>query len=70
MPVGVENREGDSLIENIIIEAMHDILESDQIDEIMNDCQKNPPVLYEPYFNNSFPVSCDSFDPYYEEVKT
>jgi hypothetical protein len=46
MPVGVENREGDSLIENIIIEAMHDILESDQIDDIMDDCQKNPPILY------------------------
>ena len=32
MQIGAENREGETLMENIITEAMHDILESDELD--------------------------------------
>lgn len=38
MQLGVENREGETLIENILHEAIHDILESDDIDRVLEDC--------------------------------
>lgn len=31
MQVGIENKEGESLVENFIMEAVHDILESNEI---------------------------------------
>lgn len=40
MQLGVENREGESLIENVLMEAMHDILEGDEIDKVLDDCSK------------------------------
>ena len=39
MQIGVEHREGESLIENILHEAMHDILESDEIDKLLDETQ-------------------------------
>lgn len=38
MQLGVENREGETLIENILHEAMHDILESEDIDRVLDEC--------------------------------
>ena len=46
MQLGVENREGETLIENILLEAMHDVLEGDEIDKLLDDCSKNPPCIY------------------------
>jgi hypothetical protein len=36
MQIGVENREGESLIENILLEAMHDVLESDDLNRLLD----------------------------------
>ena len=36
MNLGADVREGESLIENIINEAMHDILESDEFDKLID----------------------------------
>ena len=44
--MGVENREGETLIENILMEAMHDILEGDEIDKLLDDCSKRPACIY------------------------
>jgi hypothetical protein len=52
MQLGVENREGDTLIENILLEAMHDVLEGDEIDKLLDDCCKNPPSIYGVNINN------------------
>jgi hypothetical protein len=38
MQVGIENKEGESLVENILMEAVHDILENDEIDKLFDDC--------------------------------
>jgi len=45
--IGLEHREGESLIENILNEAMHDIIEGDEIDKVLNDCAQQPTGLYE-----------------------
>ena len=37
MQVGIENKEGESLVENIMMEAVHDILESDEIDKLFDE---------------------------------
>jgi hypothetical protein len=39
MQLGVEHREGEFMIDNILKEAMHDILESDELDKALNDCE-------------------------------
>lgn len=38
MEIGVENKEGESLVENIVMETVHDILESDEIDKLFDEC--------------------------------
>lgn len=47
MQLGVENREGETLLENILLEAMHDIFESEDIDRVIDDCSKQPPAIFE-----------------------
>jgi len=42
MQLGVEHREGESLIENILNEAIHDILEGDEVDRVFDDCVQRP----------------------------
>ena len=37
MHLGADLREGESLIENIVHEAMHDILESDEFDRLFDE---------------------------------
>lgn len=51
MQLGVENRDGESLIENILNEAIHDILEGDEVDRVFEDCFQKPSSL-EPYHVN------------------
>jgi len=36
--LGCDARKGETLIENIVNEAMHEILESDEFDKLLNDC--------------------------------
>ena len=36
MQLGADVREGESLIENIVNEAMHEILESDEFDSVVS----------------------------------
>jgi hypothetical protein len=40
MHIGVESREGESLIENILKDAMHEVLEGEELDRIMDECKK------------------------------
>ena len=59
MEIGVENKEGESLVENVLMETVHDILESDEIDKLFDDCEKKPASLYHPAIDNEDPPSCD-----------
>jgi hypothetical protein len=36
--LGCDARKGEILIENIVNEAMHEILVSDEFDKLLNDC--------------------------------
>jgi hypothetical protein len=54
MQLGVENRDGETLLENILMEAMHDVFECDEIDKVIDDCSKKPASLYG--------TSTDNFD--------
>lgn len=60
MQVGIENKEGESLVENILMEVVHDILESDEIDKLFDECEKKPVSLFHPTINNQDPPSCDN----------
>ena len=46
MELGADLREGESLIENICNEAMHDILESKEFDDLLDDAFKSKAGLY------------------------
>lgn len=46
MQLGADVREGESLIENIINEAMHDILESAEFDALLDECTGSRAGLY------------------------
>lgn len=47
MHLGADLREGESLIENIVNEAMHDILESDEFDRLLDESNKAKAGIYE-----------------------
>ena len=46
MQLGADIREGEGLIENIVNEAMHDILESEEFDKLLDDCTQAKAGLY------------------------
>ena len=46
MQLGSDVREGESLIENIINEAMHDILESNEFESLLDECVTSKAGLY------------------------
>ena len=50
--LGCDVRKGESLIENIVNEAMHEILESDEFDKLMNDCSTAQAGLYSAAITN------------------
>ena len=52
MNLGADVREGESLIENIINEAMHDIIESDEFEKLLDDCSQSKAGLYAPTITN------------------
>ena len=62
MQFSVENREGESLIENIIMEAMHDILEGEEIDKVLDDCENRPPCLYGNSIDDCLPPSFSNLE--------
>ena len=47
MHLGADLREGESLIENIVNEAMHDILESEEFDKLMDESNQAKAGIYE-----------------------
>jgi len=75
--LGAEQRQGESLIENIVNEAMHDILESDEFDKLLDDSSNARAGLYCKAINNEGepavedlngqPVSDESARQAYEE---
>ena len=46
MNLGANLREGESLVENIVNEAMHDILESDEFDRLLDESNQMKAGLY------------------------
>jgi hypothetical protein len=52
MNLGADVREGESLIENICNEAMHDILESEEFDKLIDDASEAKAGLYAPAVTN------------------
>lgn len=52
MHLGADMREGESLIENIVNEAMHDILESDEFDKLLEESNQTKASVYEAAITN------------------
>ena len=68
MHLGADLREGESLIENIVNEAMHDILESDEFDKLLDESNQAKAGIYESAITNeAAPAEEDT--QYVEEVK-
>jgi len=44
--LSAETREGETLLENCMFEAMHDILEDAELDALLDDCHKASTGLY------------------------
>jgi len=53
--VGIENRDGQSLIENLLLDEVHDILESDEFDQLLERCEKKPSGLYKIHVSGDAP---------------
>ena len=47
MNLGADLREGESLVENIVNEAMHDILESDEFDKLLDESNQQKAGIYQ-----------------------
>ena len=52
MHLGADLREGESLIENIVNEAMHDILESDEFDRLLDESNQAKASVYQAAITN------------------
>lgn len=52
MQLGADVREGESLIENVVNEAMHEILESDEFDRMLDECCSAKAGLYSNFITN------------------
>lgn len=52
MQLGADLREGENLIENIVNEAMHEILESDEFDSMLEQCTSAKAGLYNTAITN------------------
>jgi hypothetical protein len=46
-------------MENVLLEAVHDILESDDLDKVLDECDKKPAGLFMTTVDNESPPSCD-----------
>lgn len=57
--LGAEQRQGESLVENIVNEAMHDILESAEFDRLLDDCSSARAGLYMKAINNEGEPACE-----------
>jgi hypothetical protein len=42
----MDNRETDPLVDNFLLEAMHEILESEELEMALNDCEARPNGLF------------------------
>ncbi len=60
MQIGAENREGDTLMENIITEAMHDILESDELEDMLDAFETYPAPIIGPTIEGQQAPSCNN----------
>lgn len=60
MNLGADVREGESLIENIVNEAMHDIIESEEFDKLLDDCSQSKAGLYASAITNQAQPSKES----------
>jgi len=47
MHLGADMRDGESLIENIVNEAMHDILESEEFDKLLDESNQAKAGIYQ-----------------------
>ena len=52
-------RQGESLIENVVNEAMHDILESNEYDKLLDDCAESMAGLYSAAITNEAEPSAE-----------
>lgn len=62
-------REGESMLENILNEAMNDILESDELEKLLDDCDQSKVGLYQPNINNEGPPA-ESSEPIQIDTNT
>ena len=67
--LGANLREGESLIENIVNEAMHDVLESDEFDRLLDESNQAKAGIYGSAVTNEAAPAEEDADCMEEEVK-
>ena len=58
------------MIENILHEAMHDILEGDEINRVLDDCQQRPPCLHAHDISDANPPRFEDLNNYFDPQET
>lgn len=51
-PLTMENRDTDPLVDNFLIEAMNEIMESEDLEKALNDCETRPNGLFSAHITN------------------
>lgn len=53
--MSLENKETETLVDNFVLEAIHEILESEDLDKVLTDCEQRPGCLMSTHITNDKP---------------
>jgi hypothetical protein len=56
----LENRESDPLVDNFILDALNEILECEDLDKALNDCEQKPACLFSAHITDQQPPSFET----------
>jgi hypothetical protein len=53
--LSLENKETETLVDNFVLEALHEIMESEDLDKALTDCEQRPACLMSSHITNEKP---------------
>ena len=53
--MSLESKETETLVDNFVLDAIHEILESEDLDKALTDCEQRPPCLMSTHITNEKP---------------
>ena len=58
-PIPLENKQGEPVVENFILEALHEILESEDLDQALKESDQRPTPLFSAHISDEAPPNFD-----------